>query len=109
MSDKSFEECCSIAQEHRDQLKHESWYPQHMWITQQTDGRYRVMVDLVLRLENLAEDFAILCNRLGIPSIEPPLINASQRGHYRSYYNDDTASIIADVYSVDIELLGYKF
>jgi len=109
LAEKSFEECCEIALNQREKLRHESWCPQHWWIAEEVNGRYRQMVDLVLRLERLDEDMELLWEQLGIPPMNLPHINSSKHDDYRSYYNERTASIIEDIYSVDIELLGYEF
>ena len=38
-----------------------------------------------------------------------PHVNASARGSYRDYYNEDTQDIVADYYGSDIELYNYSF
>lgn len=69
-----------------------------------------VIVDFIGRYENLREDFATACERIGIPCPElPHERKAKDRGAYREYYTDQTAAWVADHYRKDIELLGYSF
>lgn len=109
LSQKSFEECCRIARTQRQALRHEAWFPQHLWVTRAEHGQHRMMVDLVLRYERLEEDVAALCERLGVPPADLPCINASERRDYREYYNAETAAIVAELYATDIEVFGYEF
>lgn len=109
LSTKTFEECCFIAQKQRQALKHESWYPQHLWLAQQLNGQCRLMVDLVLRYEKLNEDIALISARLGLESIELPRINVSQHSCYRDYYDEETRAIVSDLYATDIALFDYQF
>lgn len=66
------------------------------------------LVDFVGRLENLRDDFAFVCDRIGI-TVELPHENASRHDAWRSYYTDETAALIADAYRDDIETFGYSF
>jgi hypothetical protein len=66
------------------------------------------LVDFVGKMENLAEDFATVCRRIGIEA-ELPHENASEHGAWRSYYTDETAALVAEAYRDDIEMFGYSF
>lgn len=84
-------------------------------ITRQTDYLIdldgRIVVDFIGRYEQLHQDFATACGRIGIPA--PALPHARQakdRKHdYRSYYSDETAELIARHFARDIQLLDYRF
>ena len=70
----------------------------------------RILVDFIGRFESLNEDFALICQRIGIP--KPSLAHrrkAGDRGDYRSYYNDQTARLVADRFRQDIEMFDYQF
>jgi hypothetical protein len=67
-----------------------------------------LLVDFVGKMENLRDDFKIVCDRIGI-SVELPHENASQHDAWRSYYTDETAALIEDAYREDIEAFGYSF
>jgi len=109
LHDKTFSECCQVLKQRKNLLKHESWRPQYQWMAKQDNGTYRVMVDYVLRFENLENDFTELCERLGIRNLHLDRINKSDREQYRRYYSPETREIIADVYSKDIEMFNYDF
>jgi hypothetical protein len=66
-------------------------------------------IDLMLRYENLDEDFALLCEKLGIGEHLLPRINVSSRGPYRSYYNDRTIALVASKFALEISRFKYAF
>ena len=72
------------------------------------DSQERICVDFVGRFESLADDFRILCDRLGILA-HLPHRNASVHGQYRQYYTEETREMVAVRYRRDIELFGYEF
>lgn len=66
------------------------------------------LVDFVGRFENLSEDFATVCNKIGV-NASLGHENASKHDGYKKYYNDTTAGLIADAFKEDIEAFGYEF
>ena len=79
--------------------------PQLDWIT---DEAGKVLVDFVGRFENLAEDFAQVCERLDRDA-ELPHLKKSQRTSYRDYYDEKTKAIVQDWFARDIEHFAYRF
>jgi hypothetical protein len=67
-------------------------------------------VDFIGRYENLPTDYEEVCRRIGInaPSL-PHKRQAKDRTDYRTYYDEDTARLIADYFKPDIDVLGYSF
>jgi len=75
------------------------------------DMRGHVIVDFIGRYEHLAEDFAEVCQRIGIrcPGL-PHKRQAKDRDRdYRQYYSDDLAELVNQHFARDIELFGYTF
>jgi hypothetical protein len=67
-------------------------------------------IDFLGRHETFSEDLTVICSRIGIPALDCPRINASLgRGDYRSYYNSELVDRVANAYSHDLRLFGYKF
>jgi hypothetical protein len=66
------------------------------------------LVDFVGRYENLQHDFDHICSRIGV-SARLPTLNASERKHYREYYDDVTAELVQKTFQPDISHFGYDF
>lgn len=72
------------------------------------DGK--VIVDFIGHYESLQDDFDKICQQIGVSKIElPHKRKATDRNKYLSYYNDETADLVAKHFARDIELLGYSF
>jgi len=71
------------------------------------DGK--IMVDHVLRYENLNEDFKKFSDKVGLPNVELPTLNQSKKVDYRDVHTPRTREITYNVYKKEIELLNYKF
>lgn len=75
------------------------------------DLQGNLIVDFVGRYERLHDDFAEACRRIGIPCPELPHRRQAtdRRKDYRTYYDDDTAALVARRFAADIERFGYAF
>jgi hypothetical protein len=64
-------------------------------------------VDFVMRYERLNEDFRAVCGKLGIPPVELPVLNRSERGGVADYYDDKLSDFIAEIFADEIAYFGY--
>jgi len=76
-----------------------------------TDLHGNLIVDFVGRYENLHDDFTEICARIGIPGpVLPHRRQATDRKKdFRSYYDADTAELVARYFRADIDKFGYDF
>jgi hypothetical protein len=109
LSGKSFTEYCEILLKRNYLLVHKAWYPQYFWIVKLGKNSNSYQVNVILRYENLENDFADLCKRLKVGNIRLPYVNKSDRKHYREYYTQETKQIIENLYINDIRLFNYEF
>jgi hypothetical protein len=72
------------------------------------DGSGRLLVDFVGRFENWTVDTAAVCERIGIRVDKWPRQNPSRHRHYSSYYDAETAAIVAGRFARDIAAFGYR-
>lgn len=103
-----FKEWVKLSYGNKDPLyydKPKMFMPQFDWLT---DDGGRVLVDFICRFENLADDFNVVCRKIGRnPSL--PRLKASMRGNYSDYYDTESIEIVARWFSQDIENFGYTF
>jgi hypothetical protein len=70
-----------------------------------TDGEK--LVDAVGRFENIETDFRKIARHIGLEA-ELPHRNRTNHRPSSSYYTESTASLIADLYAIDINEFGYR-
>jgi hypothetical protein len=70
----------------------------------------KLMVDFVGKLENIDEDFKIICNSIGVKSSLARLNTSNKNAKsYQDYYDDRAKEIVEEVYAKDIDLFKYSF
>lgn len=84
---------------------HIHFWPQSRFIL---DKNGKLLVDYIGYFETIEEDFAFLAKRLN-PEASLSHTNASPRQDYRSVYSSAAVQKVKELYSQDIELLGYDF
>jgi len=70
-----------------------------------------LVVDNLIRFENLEEDFYKICNKFGMekPKIFPHINIQQDTTHYTELYNDTTIKLVEEMFGNDIEYFKYKF
>lgn len=79
--------------------------PQCAWLT---DERGEMIVDLVGRFESLEDDFARICNLLGVhPTL--PHLKPSTHAHYSAMYDAESRDCVARTFASDVAKFRYMF
>lgn len=66
--------------------------------------------EVIIRYENLQEEFDKLCDRLSKPRIKFPKLNTTNHTHYKDYFKDkNVIDKFNELYKVDIEKFNYNF
>ncbi len=95
------------------------WRTMHWFVKPQVEfisnSSGQILVDRVLRFENLQSEFDAVCRRLKLDPGTLPHHNqsvkrkGSDREPYQAYYKDDTQQWITELFSGDIAAFGYSF
>ena len=103
----SFEEFVRAVASIDDEEADTHFRSQHTFVT---SGDGRLALDFIGRYERLAEDFRVVEERLGLPVVELPRLQATREPkRYADFYTDETRQIVAERYGRDLELFGYAF
>lgn len=79
--------------------------PQVDWLK---DEQGVIVIDNILRFENLSEEFEKIKSRLDCRK-SLPHVNQTQKTDFRSFYDEETTQIIYDWFKEDIDRFGYSF
>lgn len=67
-------------------------------------------LNFIGRLENFDQDFFHVKEKLSLSdNIKPERLMTTKHDPYRTYYNDETRSLVAKKYAKDIEIFNYDF
>jgi len=72
----------------------------------------KIVVDHILRFENLRQELDEMMSKIGIPSLTLPHAKGGTRKdkqHYSLMYDDKTQDYIANICAFEIEHFGYEF
>ena len=67
------------------------------------------LVDFVGRFETLQKDFQTICDRIGISAALPFLNASKRRNDWRSYYTNETRSLVEELFEADIRRFDYHW
>jgi hypothetical protein len=75
-----------------------------------SDNNGKLIVDTVVRIENLAAEIVPVFTRIGIDqSLLVPQLNRSGHGRYQDYYDDESIELVRHFAREDIERFGYQY
>lgn len=105
--DMSFDDFVVAVASVPDSEADEHFRSQHTFLT----GRNGALAaDFVGRYERLAEDFALVQQKTGLPNIELPRLQAARKvAKYAGYYSPKTRDLVAERFRTDIAMFGYEF
>jgi len=66
-------------------------------------------LDFIGKVENIENDFAAVCAKLGIGNVRLPVLNTTGHGDYRSYYDDALQRAVGKHCRAEIEAFGYTY
>lgn len=75
------------------------------------DTQHKMLFNIenIVRFEHFQEDFDKVCEDIGLPQMELPHVNKSDRGSYQKFYNAHTKGLVAKAYEMDINRFKYSF
>lgn len=70
----------------------------------------KIEVDFIGYVENIEQDFLKITQKLGVEQeLKTKNKTTIKKKDYRTYYNDESAEIVAQLYEKDIKMFGYDF
>ena len=73
------------------------------------DKHGKININFVGRIEQIAEDYQRLCQRIDYQGAELPHTNRHRFTDYREFYDAETREKVAHFWKRDLDLLGYDF
>ncbi len=73
-----------------------------------TDDDGKLLVNFVLKFENVEKDFEEVCRKIGIKE-KLPHMNKSSRRDYKEYYDEETKRLVEGCFKEDLDFFGYSF
>ena len=70
------------------------------------DADRRTIVDFIGRFERLSSDFNLAMERIGL-NVSLPETNRTDHRCYQTYFNEDAAQYVYDLWRLDFDALNY--
>lgn len=76
-----------------------------------SDKDGNVIVDFVAKLENIENDFKLICDKIGVEHAKYPLenVNINNNKPYQKVYTKKTRAYVEKHFAKDLEYFGYEF
>ena len=78
----------------------------YSWIS---DKKGNMLMDYIIRFENLQEGFSEVCQKIGVPAKELPHTFKTDHEHYSSYYSPEAVECVNKHYKKDLESFKYNY
>ncbi|EDN69667.1 conserved hypothetical protein [Beggiatoa sp. PS] len=101
----SFEEFIMLPRNHESGLFERFYTNQLDYIS----DNQSILVDRILRFENLTNDFAQFAHEIGFEGKLPCVNKSKHKKDYRTYYTTKTKEIVFQRFKPDFEYFGYSF
>ena len=69
----------------------------------------KIVMDFLMRFENLSHDFEKVCKHLGLEASLPHINQSNHNKPYQYYYAPDTIDLVQNLYGQEIELFEFMF
>lgn len=102
----TFEDFVHLPKDSPSSLFRRFYVPQLAFISDQNG---RILVDRILRFENLSEDFAQFAKDIGFEGVLPHTNHSVRESNYRQYYTATLQQEIQHRFKADCEYFGYQF
>jgi hypothetical protein len=103
----SFDDFVTAVASIPDSEADEHFRSQHTFLT---NAKGELDADFVGRYERLADDFQIVQQKTGLPTIELPRLQAARSvAKYAPFYTPKTRDIVGERFRKDVEMFGYEF
>ena len=66
-------------------------------------------LDFIGKVENIDNDWEILCNKINIPHQKLGHYTKNSYNKYTTYYDNETIDIVSEWYKKDLQIFNYKF
>lgn len=66
-------------------------------------------LDFIGKMENIENDFSVVCKKLGIENAKLPVLNTTNHEHYSLYYSNASKRKLEVFCEPDIKTFGYSF
>ena len=86
-------------------VNHLLYRPQYEFIV---DDENNIAMDFIGRNESMQDSYDQICMKLGLQSSRLATVNSSQHRPYMEYYDDETYSLVHDLYKKDIDMFDYR-
>lgn len=67
------------------------------------------LIEHILPIEKIDDSLPFIIEGMGLPNLKVPSVNATKHDTYKEFYNQTTQSIVADIFTKDIEIGNYSF